>query len=74
VEDRVTMGCFFDAHATAPDPRLKIYPDVLFLSSMEPAKSLSIYLISSKFKLDVYQIPKSVVPATYLRILFLACQ
>jgi hypothetical protein len=74
VEDRVTMGCFFDAHATASDPRLKIYPDVLFLSLMEPGKSLLVYPISSKFKLYVYEIPKLVVPATYIRILFHACQ
>ena len=66
------MGFFFDAHATDPDPKLNTYQDVLFLSSIEPAKSLSVYPIKLKFELDVYWIPKFVVSAIYLRILFLS--
>ena len=43
------MGRFFDAHATDPDPKLNTYQDVFFLSSIEPAKSLSVYPINLKF-------------------------
>ena len=64
------MGCFFDTHATDPDPKLNTYPDVLFQSSTEPAKSLSVYPINLKFEFDVYWILKFVVAAIYLRILF----
>ena len=49
VEDSVTMGYFFDAHATDSNPKLNTYPDVLFLSSIEPAKSLLVYPINLKF-------------------------
>ena len=41
-DEIVTIGYFFDAHDKAPDPKWKIYPKVLFLSSMLPTKSLSI--------------------------------
>ena len=67
------MGCFFEAHAIDHDPKLNTYPDVLFLSSIEPTKSLSVYPINLKFEFDVYWIPKFVIPAIYLRILFPAC-
>ena len=30
IVERVTMGCFWEAHEIAPEPRWKIYPDVLF--------------------------------------------
>ena len=53
-EDSVTMCCFFDAHATDPDPKLKSNPYVLFISSIEPTKSLSIYPINLKFEYEVY--------------------
>ena len=68
------MGCFFDAHVADPDAKLNTYPDVLFLSSIEPTKSLSVYPINLKFELDVYWIPKFIVPTIYLRILFPAYQ
>ena len=68
------MGCFFDAHATGINPKLNTYPYVLFLSSMEPVKSLSVYPVNLKFEFDVYWIPKFVAPAIYLKILFQACQ
>ena len=48
------MGYFFDDHVTDLDPKLNTYPYVLFLSSIEPAKSLSVYLMNLKFELDVY--------------------
>ena len=73
-EDSVTMDCFLDAHTTDPDPKLNRYPDVFFQSSIEPAKSLLVYPINLKFELDVYWIPKFVVPAIYLKILFPACE
>ena len=41
-EDRVTMGCFFEAHETTPVPKWNVYPDVFFLSSMLPPLSLSV--------------------------------
>ena len=41
-EDRVTMGCFFEAHETTSVPKWNVYPDVLFLSSMLPPLSLSV--------------------------------
>jgi hypothetical protein len=37
----VTLSCFFDAHKNTPDQRVIVYLDVLFMSSMLPAQSLS---------------------------------
>ena len=42
IEDKVTMGCFFEAHETTHVPKWNVYPDVLFLSSMFPPLSLSV--------------------------------
>lgn len=56
-DDKVTMDCFFETHATAPNSKLNTYPDVFFLSSTQPAKSLSIYPINLKSKYDVYRTP-----------------
>ncbi|KAM6547903.1 hypothetical protein CsatB_030012 [Cannabis sativa] len=41
-DDCATVACFFDAHENIPDPSVKAYPDVLFMSSMDPAQSLSV--------------------------------
>jgi len=43
VVDNVSTSCFFDDHDTAPLPKNNTKPDVLFLSSISPAKSLSMY-------------------------------
>ena len=67
------MGYFFDAHAIDPDLKLYAHLDVLFISSIELVKSLLVYPINLKFELNVYWIPKFVVLAIYLRILFPAC-
>ena len=48
-EERVTMGCFLDAHDTIPVPKWNVYPKVLFLSSMLPPQSLSVYPMSVKY-------------------------
>jgi hypothetical protein len=39
--DCATISYFFEHHEKTPEPRLKQYPEVLFISSMEPAQSLS---------------------------------
>ena len=70
VEDNVTMGCFFESRATDPNPKLNTYPYVLFLSSIEPTKSLSVYPINLKLEFYVYWIQKFVVSTIYIRILF----
>ena len=36
-DDNATVACFFDTQDIAPEPRLKMYPLVLFLSSTKPA-------------------------------------
>ena len=48
VEDKVTMGCFFEAHETTPVPKWNVYPYVLFLPYMLPPLSLSMYPMSCK--------------------------
>ena len=63
------MGCFFEALETTPILKQNVYPDVLFLSSMLPPLSLSVYRMSLKFSEVEYIIPRSFVPLTYLRIL-----
>ena len=67
-EDKVTMGCFFEAQETTPIPKLNVYPDVLFLSSMLPPLSFSVYQMSLTFSEVEYIIPKSFVPLTYFVI------
>jgi hypothetical protein len=37
----VTLFCFFDVHKNTPDPRVNVYSDVLFVSFIFPAQSLS---------------------------------
>jgi hypothetical protein len=64
------MGCFLDAHDTILVPKLNVYTEVLFLSSMFPPQSLSMYPISLKSSEVVYKMTKSCVSFTYLRILF----
>ena len=54
VEDNVTMGFFFEVHVIDHDSKLNTYPYVLFLPSIEPAKSLSRYPNSIKFEFNVY--------------------
>ena len=51
-----------------------MYPYVLFLSSMLPPLSLSVYPMSLKFSEVEYIMPRSFVPLTYLIILLPACQ
>ena len=46
VEDRVTMGCFFEACETTPVPKWNVYPNVFSLSYVLPPLSLSIYPMS----------------------------
>ena len=51
-----------------------MYPEVLFLSSILPPQSLSVYPMSLKFSEVEYFMPKYFVPFTYLTILFPAFQ
>ena len=73
-KERVTMGCFLDSHDTIPVPKINVYLEVLFLSSMLLPQSLSMYPISLKSSKVEYIIPKSFVPFIYLIILLLAFQ
>ena len=41
-DDSVTIGCFFYAQEIASDPKWKICPEVLLLSSKLPSQSLSV--------------------------------
>ena len=66
VEEKVTMGYFLDAHDTIPDPKWNVYSEVIFLSSMLPPQSPSVYPISLKSFEVEYIMPKSFVPFTNL--------
>ena len=57
-------------HVIALVPRLKIYPKVDFLSSIELAQSESVYPLNLGSLLLLYKMPKSSVPFTYLSTLF----
>ena len=37
VVDNVTIGCFLEDYEIAPEPSMKTYPEVLFLSFKSPA-------------------------------------
>ena len=56
-DDKVTMGCFFESQAIALDPKLNTYPDVLFLLSTLPTKSLWVYPINLHYESNVYKTP-----------------
>ena len=47
-DDSVTIGCFLDAHEITPEPIWNTLPDVLFLSSKLPEKSLFLNPIDRK--------------------------
>jgi len=69
-EERITMGCFLDAHDTIHVPKWNLYLEVLLLSYRLPPHSLSVYPMSLKSSEVEYLMLKSSVPFTYLRILF----
>uniref|UniRef100_A0A7C8Z9U4 Uncharacterized protein n=1 Tax=Opuntia streptacantha TaxID=393608 RepID=A0A7C8Z9U4_OPUST len=71
-DERATTSCFFELQEIAPEPMQKTCPEVLFLSSTQPAQSLSQYPNNLKSELLEYQIPKSVVPAIYRSTLLAA--
>jgi hypothetical protein len=55
-------------------PRLKTYPEVDFLSSIEPAQTESVYPHNLGSLLLLYRIPNSSVSFTYLSTHFTAIQ
>jgi hypothetical protein len=64
------MGCFLDSRDIIPVPKLNVYLQVIFLSSMLPPQSLSLYPIGLKYYEVEYLMPKYFFPFTYLSILF----
>lgn len=41
-DDWATVCCFLEAHENTPEPNENAYPEVLFISSADPAQSLSV--------------------------------
>jgi len=70
--DYATISCFFVHHENILEPMLKQYLEVLFMSSTDPAQSLS----ENPYNLNSWHFsnltPKSIVPLIYLSILFAA--
>lgn len=62
VDDKATVACFFELHAITPEPKRKQFPFVLFLSSWDPAQTLSVYPVRKKHSFFLYQTPKFLVP------------
>lgn len=74
VVDSDTTSCFLDYHDAASFPKRNTKSEVLFLSSMSPAKSLSVYATTLVLSSFLQYIPSSVVPFKYLSIRLAANQ
>jgi hypothetical protein len=62
--------CFLLSHATRHFPRKDAPPLVLFLSSILPSQSASVYAFNVKYFYFGYHNQNSKVPLRYLDILF----
>jgi hypothetical protein len=62
--------CFLLSHATRHFPKKKSPPLVLFLSSILPAQSTSVYAVRLNYLSFGYHNPSSKVPLRYMNILF----
>jgi hypothetical protein len=62
--------CFLLSHATRHSPKKNALPLVLFLSSILPTQSASVYAVKVKSLSFAYHNPSSKVPLRYLKILF----
>ena len=70
--DCATISCSFELHEKTPDPKLKQYPEVLFISSIEPPQSQSDKPVSLNSSVHLHLMPKFQVLLTYLITLFAA--